>query len=168
MMQNTYTPEEPNTQQTEMQEAAPSKKTAKRRRHKHDYQYWLAEPYNTARGEMALWVAVITQAMMDALSNSRNPETIACKQAAIAWLTGNSKDFCTVCHFAGMDPDYVRKKAKKSITSPIPWRAEAGKGSRYAERKAYRQKIKMRSEQKLNELDTPEHIVITGFWDKGE
>ena len=54
MMQNTYTPEEPNTQQTEMQEAAPSKKTAKRRRHKHDYQYWLAEPYNTARGEMAL------------------------------------------------------------------------------------------------------------------
>jgi hypothetical protein len=41
---------------------------------------WLPEPYNYVRGETSLWVAVITQAMMDALSKSSNPETQYHKQ----------------------------------------------------------------------------------------
>ena len=141
----------------------PTSQKPRRRRNKHDYQYWLAEPYNAVRGETALWVAVITQAMMDALSNSRNPETIACKQAAIAWLTGNSRDFHTVCHYAGMDPDYVRKKAKRSLANPTSWRAEAGKGSRYEERKAYRKKIKALQQNKTHEKTPPQ--IITGCWE---
>ncbi|MGE0754999.1 MAG: hypothetical protein AB7L92_07540 [Alphaproteobacteria bacterium] len=114
----------------------------KKKRHKHDYQYWLAEPYNAARGETSLWIAVITQAVMDALSKSRNPEIQFHKREAIYWLTENNKDFIIVCLNAGLDPDYVRQKAKRAIYSPSPWRAEPGKGKRYQERKAYRERIR--------------------------
>lgn len=102
---------------------------------------WLHTSHNPVRGETALWVAVITQAMMDALSRARNSEAQYEKHEAIHWLTSNSRDFTTVCLFAGMDPDYVRRKAKRTLAAPIPWRAEAGKGKRYLERKAYRKRL---------------------------
>lgn len=79
---------------------------------------------------------------MDALSRSRNPEVQYHKREAIYWLTENNKDFIIVCLHAGMDPDYVRQKAKRAINSPSPWRAEPGSGKRYAERKAYRERIR--------------------------
>src|SRR5947208_1331494 len=94
------------------------------------------------RGETSLWVAVITQAMMDALSRCNNAEATYHKHEAIHWLTGNSRDFITVCLFAGLDPDYVRRKSKRALAAPRPWRAEAGKGKRYLERKVYRQNLK--------------------------
>lgn len=119
----------------------------KKKFHKHDYQHWLAEPYNSARGERALWIAVITQAMMDALSKSRNPELVYHKRDAIYWLFENNRDFVTVCLHAGFDPDYVRQKAKRAITSPTPWRADPGKGKRYTERKAYRERAKQQRQQ---------------------
>ena len=100
------------------------------------------EKYNPVRGERALWAAVITQAMMDALSKSRNPEIQYHKHEAIRWLTGNSKDFQDVCLLADMDPDYVRRSAKRALVAPRAWRAEAGQGKRYHERKAYRQRLK--------------------------
>lgn len=65
---------------------------------------WLSDLNHQVRGETALWVAVITQAMMDALSNSKNAETRYHKHEATRWLTGNSRNFITVCHFAGLDP----------------------------------------------------------------
>src|SRR5687768_12138993 len=95
---------------------------------------------NPVHGEMSLWSAVITQAMMDALSKARSSEALYHKQNAIRWLTGNSDDFITVCLLAGYDPDYVRKKAKQIIANPVPWRAEAGKGKRYLERREYRKR----------------------------
>lgn len=104
------------------------------------------------RGEHALWSAVITQALMDALSKSRSVEACYHKQEAIHWLTGNSKDFITVCLFAGFDPDYIRKKAKRAISNPNPWRAAPGEGKRYQERKKYRQQQK----QQLPPLRTPQ------------
>lgn len=87
---------------------------------------WLEEVYNTARGETALWVAVITQAMMDALSKCKKSESQYSKLEATRWLTDNGKDFIDVCLAAGMNPDYVRRKAKQVLASPSPWRAEAG------------------------------------------
>jgi hypothetical protein len=99
---------------------------------------FLGKTYDSTRGETALWSAVITQALMDALTRSRNPEALYSKHTAIAWLTGNSKDFIMVCLCAGFEPDYVRKKAKRAIASPQRWRAEPGKGKRYLERKKYR------------------------------
>jgi len=103
---------------------------------------WFAGPPNPTIGEKALWIAVITQAMMDALARSRNSEAQYYKHEAIHWLTENSKDFIIVCHLAELDPDYVRKQAKKALASPRPWRAEPGKGKRYEERKSYRNRIK--------------------------
>lgn len=123
---------------------------------------WCDGPYNSVRGESALWAAVITQAMMDALSRSRNPEQLYHKQAATQWLTGNSKDFFLVCLMAGMDPHYVRRKAKKALVSPISWRASPGQGKRYLERKSYRQRIKKEIEQPAPPADNA--VVIIGPW----
>lgn len=122
--------------------SSPHLKPPRKKRRKQDYLSWEAGPYNHVRGEMALWAAVITQAMMDALSHSRNPEIIQHKHEAIRWLTENTRDFVTVCHFAGMNPDYVRKRAKQAIANPVSWRAKAGEGKRYSERKAYRARVK--------------------------
>lgn len=118
---------------------------------------WLEECYNTAKGERALWVAVITQAMQDALSRCKKSDSRYHKYEATCWLTGNSKDFIDVCLCAGMDPDYVRYKSKRALAAPTPWRAEAGKGKRYLERKAYRLR------QRLAEAPPPP-TVIDGPW----
>lgn len=98
--------------------------------------------HDPVKGEKAMWVAVITQAMMDALSRSNKSEDSYQRHEAIQWLTGGSKDFRTVCQLAGFDPDYIRKKAKQCLAAPRPWRAIAGTGKRYEERKAYRKRIK--------------------------
>ncbi|MCE2926443.1 MAG: hypothetical protein LW823_02185 [Rickettsiales bacterium] len=119
---------------------------------------WFDDPYTSIKGETALWVAVITQAMMDALSNSRNPEIQFFKTEATRWLTENNKDFIEVCMLADMNPDYVRKKAKKAITSPVAWRAAPGAGKRYHERKNKKPTPKQTAE-------TPERaIIIAGPW----
>jgi hypothetical protein len=137
----------------------PLPKPKPRPRHK---QYELVyEPYNTVRGETAVWVAVITQAMMDAMSNARSSEALYHKHEATAWLTGNSKDFITVCHLAGMDPGYVRRKAKRALVAPIAWRAKAGSGKRYQERKSYRERTKPAPPTPITSI-TP--TVITGPW----
>lgn len=104
---------------------------------------WTDSAHDPVRGERAMWVAVITQAMMDALSRSNKIEEKYHQHEAQRWLTGGSKDFRTVCHLAGFDPDYIRTRVKRALASPRQWRAEAGKGSRYEERRAYRNRVKM-------------------------
>jgi len=101
---------------------------------------WFGGPFNPVRGENALWVAVITQAMMDALSRCKNSEAAYHKHEATRWLMDNSKDFIMVCLLAGFDPGYIRRQAKRALIAPRPWRAEAGKGKRYLERKSYRKR----------------------------
>jgi hypothetical protein len=124
---------------------------------------WFEGPYNTVRGETALWVAVITQAMMDALNRSKNAEALYHKNEALQWLTGNSKDFHLVCMHAGMDPDYVRRKAKRSLVSPVAWRAAPGKGKRYYERRAYRQRLKEKTKAPPSSAE-PGDNVLPGPW----
>jgi hypothetical protein len=117
----------------------------KSKKNKLRYSGWNDGPYNTAKGEQALWCAVITQAMIDATSNQRKPEAIHQKMDATRWLTGNSPDFIEVCERAGLPPDYVRKRAKKALTNPGAWRTDAGQSARYTERKelrAYKKKIR--------------------------
>jgi len=118
------------------------------------YFEWINGPYNPVRGEEALWVAVITQAMMDALGRATHSEAAYCKHEATRWLTETSKDFITVCTLAGFDPGYVRKCAKRALASPRAWRAEAGKGARYEERKTYRQRLKQLQEKNPNSPST--------------
>lgn len=124
---------------------------------------WLEKAVGCARGETALWVAVITQAMMDALSRCKKSESIYQRHEAINWLTGNSKDFNDVCLCAGLNPDYVRRKAKKVIAAPKPWRAEAGKGKRYEERRKYREKQRRKVE---NQVDKQAEIIHLSIFKK--
>lgn len=74
------------------------------------------------RGEIALWRAVITQALMDAGSNSAKKEMRLEKAQAVAWLSGRSPDFHTVCSLASLDPNYVRQKAQEAIKRGCIWR----------------------------------------------
>lgn len=127
---------------------------------------WLNGPYNSVLGETSLWRAVITQAMMDALSRAGNAEAAHHKHEAINWLTGNGRDFVMVCLFAGLDPDYVRRKAKRALIAPMPWRAAPGKGKRYLERREYRKKTKQKL--KCDPVSAPhgsaEPCIIAGPW----
>lgn len=80
------------------------------------------EPVNMIRGEMALWKAVITQALMDAGSESTKAEAVQEKKKAIRWLLGHSDDFITVCLNAGLEPGYVRQKALAALERGCVWR----------------------------------------------
>jgi hypothetical protein len=126
---------------------------------------WFSDPYNPVLGECSLWMAVITQALMDSLSHSSHPEQRYHKEAAMQWLTGNSKDFIYVCTLAGMDPSNVRKRAKKALLTPVEWRASAGKGARYEKRKVYRERIKKSVAPAEDERrHTNPAQVISGPW----
>lgn len=119
---------------------------------------WLDDIINTASSETSLWVAVISQAMVDALSKSKKSEAIYQKHEAINWLTGNSKDFVDVCIAANLNPDYVRRKAKHAISNPSPWRAEAGKGKRYEERKEYRKRKRLKEKLESQKITTETNV----------
>ena len=74
------------------------------------------------RGDVAMWRAVITQALQDAGSDSKKKEMRLIKAQATSWLSGYSEDFYTVCALADMDPDYVREQAKEAIARGCKWR----------------------------------------------
>lgn len=80
--------------------------------------------------EPSLWKAVITQALMDAASNSSKSEAGKAKRDAISWLLNESSDFEYVCDNAGLDPAYVRKKVREALARECRWRLPAGEGWR--------------------------------------
>jgi len=91
---------------------------------KDTYLATFSDPFpNTVEGECALWKAVITQALMDAGSNSFKTEAIQEKRRAIQWLLSGDDDFITVCLHANLDPEYVREKARIAIKRGCVWRA---------------------------------------------
>lgn len=100
-----------------------------------------------AQAERKLFIAIIVQALLDARSNSKKSDDIFAKQAAIRWLTGRSRNFAQICFLAGFPPEYVARKAKEAIANPIQLRAQAGKGTRYEERKNYREFRKRKKSQ---------------------
>lgn len=79
------------------------------------------------RGEMAMWRAVITQALTDAATDSRKAEAQFHKNEALHWLTGRSEDFSTVCHYAGFEPGYIRRMVKNALARQCKWRLPARK-----------------------------------------
>lgn len=60
--------------------------------------------------EVALWNAVIKQAVEDLFSG-----TDLERRAAFVWIFKNNADFRRVCDYAGADPMYVRKKVFAKI-----------------------------------------------------
>ena len=80
--------------------------------------------------EPGLWRAVITQALMDAATQSRKSHAKRAKTDAVKWLTSDASDFETVCDNAGLDPDYVRDNAKRALARGCQWRLPVGQGWR--------------------------------------
>lgn len=89
-----------------------------------------APPRHFADREASLWRAVITQALMDAASQSKKLDALRHKEAALTWLKGDTDDYFTVCEHAGLDPDYVREHAAIAIARGCNWRLPAGLGWR--------------------------------------
>lgn len=88
-------------------------------------------PKSYARGEQALWAAVITQALMDAASRSAKNEARKDKTRARDWLATITDDFQDVCDLAGLDPSYVASRAERAIAGGCQWRLPAGQGWRH-------------------------------------
>ncbi len=91
--------------------------------------------------EPGLWRAVITQALMDAASNSRKSEAKRSRNDALAWLLSDTSDFEAVCDNAGLDPDYVRSRARQALNRNFEWRLPAGLGWRTQARREAAQRI---------------------------
>lgn len=70
----------------------------------------------------AMWRSVITQALMDAASNSNKKSEKSNKIKALRWLQGDNEDFLMVCHLADMDPNHVRVQAKAALARGCKWR----------------------------------------------
>lgn len=94
------------------------------------YDYATSGLSSFADHEPGLWRAVITQALMDAASRSRKSEAQRSRHDALAWLLSKSSDFETVCDHAGLDPDYVRTRARQALARGFEWRLPAGQGWR--------------------------------------
>lgn len=88
-----------------------------------------------SKGEIALWNAVITQALMDVSSKSKKSDARQAKYDAICWLTSMEADFHNICIMAGFDPDYVATKVRAAIQNDCKWRLPAGEGRRSKKRK---------------------------------
>lgn len=86
--------------------------------------------------EPGLWRAVITQALMDAANASSKSQARRSRADARAWLLGQGTDFELVCDNAGLDPDYVRSRARRALERDCQWRLPIGEGWRAKARQA--------------------------------
>lgn len=84
----------------------------------------------TTSGEQALWRAVITQALMDAGSQSTKREAKFHRAQSIAWFSKNNPNFQLVCALAGLDPNYVFERAHKAIRQECKWRKAPNEGQK--------------------------------------
>lgn len=79
-------------------------------------------PFETERfRHRAVWRAVISQALIDACSNSRKKYERINKYAAIRWLTKSKRELEEVCLLAGLEYGYVQMKVNKAINSGMLW-----------------------------------------------
>ena len=115
--------------------------------------------FNPVRGEQALWQAVITQALMDAASGSSKAEAQQDKMQAIRWLMGGSDDFISVCHHAGMDPEFVQQKVREALARNCRWRAEPGQGPK-ATKAEFPKHYETKSAVSASLLPPPPHTII--------
>lgn len=100
------------------------------------------EPWRRKSSETRVWLAVIINAFEDALRYTQNKEQQNQKIAAQIWLTNLSRDFVEVCTLADVNPHWIIRKAKVRIAQGHRVHLPAGMGTRFAERKRYREKVK--------------------------
>jgi hypothetical protein len=75
-------------------------------------------------GIIAMWTSVITQALMDASSNSKKKFAKKEKIQALKWLLDKkeSKNFMRVCDLAELEYDDVIVKVKRALANGCKWR----------------------------------------------
>lgn len=76
-----------------------------------DFLYINGNYNNNLCPEKSLWKAVILQAFIDLKNNSKKKIANTYRVKAILWFNMNNNDFIATCHYAGLDPQYVWKKA---------------------------------------------------------
>ncbi len=83
--------------------------------------------------EVALWRAVILQAIQDLLTESKRTEEKNARNSALCWLDINNKDFIIVCYLAGLNPEFVLRKVRDGVINQSKWRrkCDIGKGVEY-------------------------------------
>ncbi len=64
------------------------------------------------KSEIALWKAVILQALVDLQSNSKKKIANTYRIKALMWFNLKNEDFLQVCEYAGLDPNYVYEKSR--------------------------------------------------------
>ncbi len=63
--------------------------------------------YEKSTPEVALFRAVILQAIIDAVNNSKRTEDMVAKKSALEWLNLYNEDFLTVCDLAKMSANGI-------------------------------------------------------------
>ncbi|MDZ5762012.1 hypothetical protein Cyrtocomes_00378 [Candidatus Cyrtobacter comes] len=73
----------------------------------------------------AMWRAVITQALIDASSNSRKKSLRIHRAKSRKWLLDCDEDFLTVCFLADLDPLQTQEKIRKALDRNCKWRRDS-------------------------------------------
>jgi len=77
--------------------------------------------------EVSLLRAVILQAIVDTMSNSKRTEEKVAKSDASNWFDIKNKDFQFICELSGWSPDWVLESTKKALEKPEKWRRNHGR-----------------------------------------
>lgn len=77
-----------------------------------DFNYRYSNNNLYFKSEIALWKAVILQALVDLQSNSKKKIANTYRIKALMWFNLKNEDFITVCNYAGLDPKYVYEKSR--------------------------------------------------------
>ncbi len=75
-----------------------------------------------------LFIAIITQAIQDAVYKGKNRELLFHKHVARDWLFSGNGNFHFICHAAGLDPSYVQDLAGKAIEQGYTLQKPVGQG----------------------------------------
>lgn len=83
--------------------------------------------------EVSLWRAVILQAILDRITQSKRIENIKARKDAEKWFDIKNEDFVTVCRFATLNPDFVIKQVNYALKHQDEWRrkCDIGKGEQF-------------------------------------
>lgn len=72
----------------------------------------------------SIWRAVITQAIIDAASNSKKAFDKRNKTRALLWLENADEDFQEVCNLAEFETEYIMQKTKQALQNGCIWKKD--------------------------------------------
>ena len=87
-------------------------KCNKQNTNEEDFNYKYSNDNIYYKSEIALWKAVILQALLDLQTTSKKKIANTYRVKALMWFNLKNEEFLTVCNYAGLDPKYVYAKAQ--------------------------------------------------------